>query len=178
MTMKNAIFLLLCLLPMIPMAAASQTEKMPELSADSSKLPTKARKSVPAKKVSTNKPGEVVPVKAKNKKNFTSGLVGVWYNSNYPFEGGQRVEGTYVKYEFRNDGSFTRIIGHDKFETVENGKWSFADDRKSISLRTPDRSYQVKVKYLELDAMVLEQEVKVDDTKLCTPRKDFYFNKI
>lgn len=160
------------------MAAASQTEKMPKVSVDSSKYPAKARKTVSAKKTSTNKPGEVVPVKAKNKRNTTSGIVGVWYNSNYPFEGKERVEGTYVKYEFRNDGSFTRIIGHDKFEKIENGKWSFADDRKSISLRTPNRNYQVKVKYLELDAMVLEQEVKVDDTKLCTSRKDFYFNKI
>ena len=83
-----------------------------------------------------------------------------------------------MKYEVRAAGSFTRIIGHDQFEAIENGKWRFAKDGKAIFLRTPDHSYQVKVKYLELDAMVLEQDVKVDDIKLCTSKKDFYFNKI
>lgn len=174
--MRSAIFLLFGLLLMVPLFAGSHAEMLILEPLDSSKTPLEDRCCDHDTKKQP-KAARAIPVKMDRPDYFGRQIVGVWYNTNYPFEREDQPEGTYLKYEFNADGSFTRIIGHDAFEAKEHGSWSFTGNGSAIVLETSNRVYEVKVKYLELDEMVLEQEVQVSDTKLCTPRKDFYFHK-
>ncbi len=120
------------------------------------------------------------------------GLVGSWSNSMYPFDpparGGrqERIEGAFLTYELHADGTYTKSLGGNQLVVREKGAWELSKDGRFLLLHTTrevsGRRQQVteiaRIKYLQLDELVLEQALEANSQAFCTRRKDFFFYKL
>lgn len=164
--MRSAIFLLLYLLPIIPMAASSQSDSLPTENKDSSTYVLSN---------DTNDPKKVKKASATKSKKmlaFERNLLGTWITRSYSSESPDGIRTISISYQFSADNSFTKTVVYPNSKEVSNGQWTIAKDGKTLFLKTPTTKLKVSIKYLELDEMVLEQELQIDPAK-----KDFHFTK-
>ncbi len=111
-------------------------------------------------------------------------LTGQWENMVYPFEvkttsNGLPMEGAFLRYEFRANGSYVKTLGCKSSRINNSGRWSVSNDGQYLLLyddcsTTP---LKAKIKYIELDELVLEQALVSGEPQFCTGKKDFFFNK-
>jgi hypothetical protein len=75
--------------------------------------------------------------------NIEHNLLGEWESAEYPFEIAESIEdcgtfeemeGAFVRYQFNQDGTFSRTYGSDAMFIAENGIWSLCDDGTHITL--------------------------------------------
>ena len=94
---------------------------------------------------------------------------------------GQEIEGAFLYYEFREDGTYIKAFGSNNEKVEETGKWNLSDNGSILFLHPSNdcqaQSQQVNIKHLQLDELVLEQSLNTRNTNFCTGLKDFYFNK-
>jgi len=89
-----------------------------------------------------------------------------------------------VRLYFTPNGIFTKelICAEANIHIRETGTWKVSRDGQFILLNDlhgiqPEDSRCIRLKYLELDELVLEQALAFADTKGALSRQDFYFNK-
>ena len=112
-------------------------------------------------------------------------LIGSWENSIYPFEvqaeNGTRkqMEGAFLKYYFNENGTYKKVMGTREKKIEEFGSWEVSEDASTLVITSDCTATQsIKIKYLQLDELVLEQSLKSTEVDFCTGVKDFFFNKI
>ncbi|HMQ49628.1 MAG TPA: hypothetical protein PKA00_19310 [Saprospiraceae bacterium] len=112
-------------------------------------------------------------------------LIGKWENTTYPFDvssstTAEELSDAYLKYEFREDGRFSRYIGNQDKRLKEDGSWYFSmEGSNHVLIMELDNGTCVKalVKHLEWDELVLYHELKCEDPLMSAGTKDFYFNR-
>ncbi|GJM32125.1 MAG: hypothetical protein DHS20C18_11260 [Saprospiraceae bacterium] len=111
-------------------------------------------------------------------------LNGQWENMVYPFEvqnDGNKMplEGAFLRYEFRADGSYVKTLGCKSSRINSSGSWSVSNDGNHLLLYEDcDKApLKAKIKYIELDELVLEQALVSGEPQFCTGKKDFFFAK-
>lgn len=111
-------------------------------------------------------------------------LIGQWENPFFTLEFDSNKNG-FLKYHFREDGTYTKILGGGELPIEEEGTWEVSEDGKYLLMRSqnlcdgqPAMVTQVAtIKHLSLDEMVLQQSVCVDGVAVSGESKDFFFNK-
>ncbi len=94
------------------------------------------------------------------------------------------LKGVRVIFDFKADGRFHKsIISKDEVTYEENGRWELSKDGKYIYLHCTDSengpvTQAVKIKFFDMDELVLEQPLAVVGQSYCTDNQYFYFNKI
>lgn len=131
-------------------------------------------------------------VKEAELKQLRGELAGDWSNTMYPFDpvsqagaAGKQIAGAFLKYEFRSDGTYVKMVGGEKVVIKETGAWEISKDGRYLLMhanvleggRQTTSSSMARIKYLQLDELVLEHSLQVQDAKFCTRQKDFFFNK-
>ncbi len=121
------------------------------------------------------------------------GLIGKWENmlpqvklqaTGNPEIPTITLEGVRVIFDFKANGRFQKsIISKDDVSYQENGHWELSKDGKYIYLHCSDSEngpviQAVKIKFFDLDELVLEQPLAVVGQSYCTDNQYFYFNKI
>ncbi len=115
-----------------------------------------------------------------------AGLVGKWENATYAIqshsESGIPVSNDVsLGFHFQNDGKYERVIGNNVREKKESGTWELSKDGDYIFFKpmgSPATSYMVKIKYLEGDELVLEQNQPKSKKPNSRKIRDYFFNKI
>lgn len=104
-------------------------------------------------------------------------LAAKWENTTYPFDL-TSMEGAYLKYNFRTDGRFERLLGCTSRNLQEAGDWWLAKDGEHLVMQFDTGETTVaKIKYLEMDEMVLQHVLHCEDQSFVTGDKDFFFNR-
>ena len=136
-----------------------------------------------------------VPAEKSSKIDFMrKSMFGNWSNASYPFDISeeetdcgtfQLIEGAFLEYYFKNDGTYTKKWGSSKLEFTEKGKWEISADGKYLVFRAQsedkshesERTYLAKIKMLDMDKVVLAQALQSPgfDDLFCTKHKDFLF---
>ena len=117
-------------------------------------------------------------------------LSGSWSNAMYPFDlhagkNNKPLAGAFLKYEFRPDGTLVKIFGGAQVEVREGGTWEVSKDGRYLLMHSVEqqdgqrkiRTEMARIKYLQLDELVLEHALQVNEAQFCTRKKDFFFNK-
>lgn len=110
-------------------------------------------------------------------------LTGQWENMVYPFEvqtsNGLPLEGAFLRYEFRANGSYVKTLGSKTTRANDSGQWSVSNDGQYLLLYDDcsKEPLKAKIKYIQLDELVLEQALVSGEPQFCTGKKDFFFNK-
>lgn len=115
-------------------------------------------------------------------------LIGNWENAMYPFEfvaedpgteTNRVVDGAYLTYEFFDNGTYLKRYGGDDIHIVEKGHWEVANTGKLVTLRSSRvrASEEIKIKYIELDELVIEQDLYSEYKAFRTTKKNFFFNR-
>ena len=113
-------------------------------------------------------------------------LAGEWGNNSRPvqitpLEGSAETREAFMTYRFNQDGTYLKTLKSGNYNLHEGGIWNISKDGKYLVLHKKtqqdelpsDKAELIKIKYLELDELVLEQKVK----EVCTQRANYYFNK-
>lgn len=91
-----------------------------------------------------------------------------------------------IRFKFRKDGTFTKEISSNTSDVygVERGRWELIKNGKFLLLHTINQEKVVathcaRIRHLELDELVLEQQLKVSGKFVADWEGDttFYFNK-
>ena len=101
-------------------------------------------------------------------------LIGNWENASYPFkERKKKFKNAFFHYSFAEDGTYQIQFGDDKKEFRELGIWEISKDGKFVIFHKNNSSsvYLAKIKHLDLDEMVLEQELKIQASKNAFPQR-------
>ncbi|MCB0663445.1 MAG: hypothetical protein KDC24_11940 [Saprospiraceae bacterium] len=124
-------------------------------------------------------------------------LTGSWDCMTYPFDittntetcgTFEKMEGAYLKYEMKEDGTYTKNLGTDQMDVEEKGFWEVSEDGQYIIFHAAKRgnaeeifaTYVAQVSHLNYGEMVLKQALHGTgefDTLFCTDIKTFFFNK-
>ncbi len=108
-------------------------------------------------------------------------LAGKWENTLYPFDESapKMVEGAFLTYNFRVDGTYVKTLGGTGKLIEEHGRWEVSPDGTQILLfHTAEVAPQtIHIKYVQADELVLEQALNCKEPGFCTRQKTFYFNK-
>ncbi|MFN7118319.1 MAG: hypothetical protein ACK4TA_16075 [Saprospiraceae bacterium] len=113
-------------------------------------------------------------------------LVGRWENPYFVLESGtngQDSNGRSLKYHFREDGTYTRILGGAETQIEEAGNWEISTDGTQLLMRSRsvcDGKMVVttaNIKHLSMDELVLEQTMCVAGVMVASNPQEFYFNK-
>lgn len=88
-------------------------------------------------------------------------------------------------FEFREDGTFTRVLNSQESQLrfEEEGRWEISKDGTNLLLYSTDPmgntiTQRAKIKYLEMDELVLEQPLAVVGQRFASiENNDFFFNK-
>jgi hypothetical protein len=113
-------------------------------------------------------------------------LVGRWESPNFMLEDGNNVRdtnGRSLKYDFRADGTYTKVLGGAEVQVEEQGTWSLSKDGKQLIMKSKTLcdgqlvTNIANIKHLVMDEMVLEQTLCVAGTVVNTAPKSLYFNK-
>lgn len=108
-------------------------------------------------------------------------LVGRWENPYFEYK---NANGS-LKFHFRQDGTFSKVLGGAEFLIKEEGTWEVSEDGKHLLMRTQSLcdgqaatvTQVATIKHLDLDELVLEQSICVDGVAVSAEPEDFYFNK-
>ena len=104
-------------------------------------------------------------------------LAAKWENTTYPFDL-KSMEGAYLKYSFLPNGRFERRLGCASRNIRESGEWWLAKDGQHLVMRFDRGETTVaKIKYLEMDEMVLQHVLNCEDKSFVTSEKNFFFNR-
>lgn len=113
-------------------------------------------------------------------------LVGRWESPNFMLEegnNGRDTNGRSLKYDFRADGTYTKVLGGAEVQVEEQGKWSLSEDGKQLIMKSKTLcdgqlvTNIANIKHLVMDELVLEQTLCVAGTIVNAAPKSFYFNK-
>lgn len=117
-------------------------------------------------------------------------LIGSWKNTYYPAEkitadigdsSYQADDATFLRYEFKPDGSYSKSIKSRKASILEEGKWELSEDGSTIIFYHLENDMpticSAKIKHLQMDELVLEHCLKAQKLGINTGMKSFYFNK-
>lgn len=125
----------------------------------------------------------------RNMKTLQEALMGLWENRYFPLE---LVASNYqnlaskdqngaLYYEFNEDGTYEKFWRGEKQTAKEAGSWEISSDGNHLILHPKFQdSYAtqiIRIKFIELDEMVLEHEFPADNASGVVRLKDFYFNK-
>lgn len=121
-------------------------------------------------------------------------LTGVWSNASYPYDiitdlsecgAFEAIEGAYLQYEFRKDGTYTRKYGSKHMDLIENGRYELSRNGEYLIFfaNTDDvspsaqQSGVAKIAHLATGELVLEQALETDDFAdfFCTKYKSIMF---
>lgn len=130
---------------------------------------------------------EMDSLKPEQWKSTVKNVVGKWESSVYPFEtvtaskedNLQVMDGAYLKIAFFEDGSYVKSLGTAKQHVKEQGTWTISGDGKYLLFycKGSEHAQKAKIKYLQMDELVLEHALKSSNDAFNTSVKDFYFNK-
>lgn len=111
-------------------------------------------------------------------------MIGKWESTVYPFnlkngKKNSRLEGAFLQYTFRPDGTYAISYGDVETRFEEKGTWNISANGKEIELkaRNSKKSQTIIIKYLEFDELVL-QHAYVNRIKPFSPGdKSVFFHK-
>ncbi len=115
-------------------------------------------------------------------------IVGRWENSLDAVEAdinGKSISGGFLKYIFRENGTYSKVLGGAEVSIEEAGRWEVSEDGKQLLMYSTQMlngqlhtvTEVANIKYLQMDEMVLEQHLRVADEQFSSEKRDFYFNK-
>ncbi|MBK7869812.1 MAG: hypothetical protein IPJ74_03540 [Saprospiraceae bacterium] len=116
--------------------------------------------------------------------NMRIALIGRWENPYFISENPSIKNGS-LRYQFRENGTYSKVLGGSETRIEEEGTWEISADGKHLLMRSQSlcNGQQVAVtnvaaiKHLQLDELVLEQALCVDGVNVSAEPKDFFFNK-
>jgi len=85
-----------------------------------------------------------------------------------------------VRLDLRSDGTYSfSLYSLEAGELVdEAGTWTITKDGSTLVMNKLDGEQQlIRIKYLELDELVLEQDLEFGDHEYNLPKSDYFFNK-
>ena len=113
-------------------------------------------------------------------------LIGRWENPYFVLESGingQDTNGRSLKYQFREDGTYTKTLGGAETQIEENGTWEISADGGKLLMRSRSNcdgqttTNSATIKHLAFNEMVLEQTMCVSGVMVSSEPQEFYFNK-
>lgn len=113
-------------------------------------------------------------------------LIGRWENPYFVLESGtngQDTNGRSLKYHFREDGTYTKVLGGAETQIEENGTWEISKDGEEVLMRSrsvcDDQAvtHTAAIKHLSFNELVLEQTMCVSGVMVTSEPQEFYFNK-
>lgn len=113
-------------------------------------------------------------------------LIGKWENPYFVLESGtngQDTNGRSLKYQFREDGTYTKVLGGAEAQIEENGTWEISEDGAQVLMRSRSicdgqmATNTATIKHLSFNELVLEQTMCVSGVMVSSEPQEFYFNK-
>ncbi len=113
-------------------------------------------------------------------------LVGRWENPYFALESGvngQDTNGRTLKYHFREDGTYTCILGGAEAQIEETGTWEVSENGDQLLMHSRNAcdnkvvTTTANIKHLSMDELVLEQTMCVAGVMVSANPQEFYFNK-
>lgn len=110
-------------------------------------------------------------------------LVGKWENPYFALESGKDSNARYLKYQFREDGTYIKMLGGAETQVEETGTWEISEDGSQLLMRSRSlcdgkvMTTSATIKHLSMDELVLEQTMCVAGVMITSEPQDFYFNK-
>lgn len=136
--------------------------------------------------VITKAPNETDSAKTLKAVNAEATLVGRWENPYFVLESGtngQDTNGRSLKYHFRENGSYTKVLGGAEAQIEENGRWEISKDGEQVLMRSASVcdgqtiTHTAVIKHLSFNELVLEQTMCVSGVIVTSEPQEFYFNK-
>ena len=104
-------------------------------------------------------------------------LAGVWENASYPYDltnnfddcgTFEPIDGAYLQYQFKSDGTFTKRFGSHLMQLEESGIYEIVGEGQYILFHTAtsDGNYThhvARIKYIDYGELVLEQTLESED---------------
>lgn len=111
-------------------------------------------------------------------------LIGRWENPYFVLESnGQDTNGRSLKYHFREDGTYSKVLGGAETQIEENGTWEISKDGEQVLMRSrsicDDQMviHTATIKHLTFSELVLEQTMCVAGVTVTSEPQEFFFNK-
>lgn len=132
--------------------------------------------------LATTEPNETSKHDSAETAKLSAALIGKWECPNFMLE--DMNSSRFLKYTFRADGSYSKVLGGAEVQIEEKGTWSLSKDGNQLIMKSKTLcdgqliTSVANIKHLLMDEMVLEQTMCVADTVVSAVPKTFYFNKI
>ena len=128
------------------------------------------------------------PAAAARAAKMRTALIGRWENPFFSVENEldhPALRAGSLKYHFRADGTYSKILGGAETIIEEKGPWEVSEDSKYLLMRSRSlcngqevaTTQVATIKHLQFDEMVLEQAICVDGVTISAEPQNFYFNK-
>lgn len=136
--------------------------------------------------VATQAPNETDSAKTTKATKAEATLVGRWENPYFTLESntnGQDTNGRSLRYHFREDGTYTKVLGGAEAQIEEVGSWEISSDGAQVLMRSRSIcdgqpvTHTAVIKHLSPNELVLEQTMCVSGVIATAEPQEFYFNK-
>lgn len=113
-------------------------------------------------------------------------LIGRWENPYFSMESnanGQDTNARSLKYHFRQDGTYSKILGGAETQIEENGSWEISADGLQILMRSNSVCdgqpviHTATIKHISFSELVLEQTMCISGINVTSEPQEFFFNK-
>ena len=107
-------------------------------------------------------------------------LAGEWGKSGISLENAGSVN---LRYRFDSNGTYSKLLEGSQLSISEQGNWELSKDGQFLILtgtgakRNSKNTEFIRIKFLQLDELVLEQKLEFESVGINVASTDYYFNK-